>query len=56
MKKFIPYLLFSATTIHTFLGTTPVIAMSCDTHSDKVEVVCKGDDKCQETISESTVN
>ena len=57
MKKFIPYLLFSATTLHTFLGVSPVMAMGCSSHSDKVEVVCdEGDIKCQEKISISTIN
>ena len=57
MKKFIPYLLFSATTLHTFLGGSPVMAMGCSSHSDKVEVVCAEDDiKCQEKISISTIN
>ena len=57
MKKFIPYLLFSATTLHTFLGVSPVMAMGCSSHSDKVEVVCdEGDIKCQEEISISTIN
>ena len=57
MKKFIPYLLFSATTLHTFLGVSPVMAMGCSSHSDKVEVVCdEGDIECQEKISISTIN
>lgn len=57
MKKFIPYLLFSATTLHTFLGVSPVMAMGCSSHSDKVEVVCEESDiDCQEKISISTIN
>ena len=57
MKKFIPYLLFSATTLHTFLGVSPVMAMGCSSHSDKVEVVCEeGDIECQEKTSISTTN
>ena len=57
MKKFIPYLLFSATTLHTVLGISPVMAMGCSSHSDKAEVVCeKGDTDCEEKISPSTTN
>ena len=57
MKKFIPYLLFSATTLHTFLSVSPVMAMGCSSHSDKAEVVCeKGDTDCEENITASTIN
>ena len=57
MRKFIPYLLFSATILHAFLGASPVMAMGCSTHSDKAEVVCEdGDSKCKTKISESTLN
>ena len=57
MKKFIPYLLFLATTLHTFLGVSPVMAMGCSSHSDKAEVVCEGGDAdCEENISASTNN
>ena len=57
MKKFIPYLLFSATTLHTVLGVSPVIAMGCESHSDKADVVCEeGKTECQKKISTSTVN
>tara|TARA_Y100001968_G_scaffold238778_1_gene222199 strand:- start:440 stop:595 length:156 start_codon:yes stop_codon:yes gene_type:complete len=51
MKKFIPFLLFSATTLHTVLGISPVIAMGCSSHSDKTETVCeKEDNDCQQKI------
>ena len=57
MKKFIPYILFSATTLHTVLGVSPVIAMGCDSHSDKAEVVCEtGDTDCEEKNFASTIN
>ena len=57
MKKFIPYLLFSATTLHTFLGVSPVMAMGCSSHAGKSEVVCEeGDTDCEENISTSTIN
>ena len=57
MKKFIPYLLFSATTLHTVLGVSPVMAMGCSSHLDKVEVVCvEGETDCQEKVSASTIN
>ena len=57
MKKFIPYLLFSATTFHTFLGALPVTAMGCSAKTDKSEAVCKdGDISCQEEVSKSTIN
>ena len=57
MKKIIPYLLFSASTLYTFLGASPVMAMECSSHSDKVEVVCdEGDIECQKKISVSTIN
>ena len=57
MKKFIPYLLFSITTLHTVLGVSPVMAMSCSSHSDKAELVCEdGETDCEEKISASTIN
>ena len=57
MKKFIPYLLFSATTLHTVLGVSPIMAMACGSHSDKAEVVCKEKvTDCKENVSASTVN
>ncbi|WP_269608792.1 hypothetical protein [Prochlorococcus marinus] len=57
MKKIIPYLLFSATTLHTVLGVSPVMAMGCSSHLDKAEVVCEeGDAVCEENISASTIN
>ena len=57
MKKFIPYLLFSATTLHTVLGVSSVMAMGCGSHSDKVEAVCdEGDTDCEEKISDAIIN
>ncbi len=57
MKKLIPYLLFSATTLHTVLGFSSVMAMGCGSHTNEVEVVCEeGDTDCQEKISVSTIN
>ena len=57
MKKFIPYLLFTATTLHTVLGISPVIAMGCSSHSDKAEVVCEeGDTDCDENTSAYVIN
>ena len=57
MKKFIPYILFSAATLHTILGVSPVMAMGCSSHSDKTEVVCEeGDTDCEEKISVSAIN
>ena len=57
MKKFIPYLLFSATTLHTFLGASPVMSMGCGNHSDKAELECEVSDvQCQEKVSESSIN
>ena len=57
MKKFVPYLLFSVTTFHTFLVSSPVIAMGCDSHSDKSETICdEGDTKCFEKISSKSTN
>ena len=57
MKKFIPFLLFSATTFHTFLGALPVTAMSCGTEADNSEVVCKdGDENCEKDAFDSTIN
>ena len=57
MKKLIPYLLFSAATLHTVLGVSPVMAMGCDSHSDKAEVVCEArDTDCEEKIPTSTIN
>ena len=57
MKKFIPYLLFSATTLHTLLDVSPVMAMSCSSHSDEIEAVCKDDGTdCQNKIPRSSPN
>ena len=57
MKKFIPYLLFSVTTLHTVLGVLPVMAMGCGSHSDEAAVICEvGDTDCEETISASKIN
>ena len=57
MKKLIPYLLFSATTLHTILGVSPVMAMGCASHTGKSAVVCEeGDTDCQEKISASTID
>jgi len=57
MKKFIPYILFSATTLHTVLNVSPVMAMGCSPKSYKAEVVCEvGDTDCDEKISASTIN
>ncbi len=57
MKKLIPYLLFSAATLHIVLGVSSVMAMSCGSHSDKVEVICEErDTDCEENIAASTIN
>ena len=57
MKKFIPYLLFSVTSLHTVLVGSPVMAMGCGLHSDKVEIVCEeGDTDCEDNISASKIN
>ena len=57
MKKFIPYILFSASTLHTILGVSPVMAMGCGSHSDKAAVICEaGDTDCEKNISASTMN
>tara|TARA_B100000965_G_C19250432_1_gene608496 strand:- start:145 stop:318 length:174 start_codon:yes stop_codon:yes gene_type:complete len=57
MRKLIPYLLFSATTLHAVLGISPVSAMGCSSHSEKAEVVCEKDDiDCQEKIYNSTID
>ena len=57
MKKFIPYLLFSATTLHTLLGVSPVMAMGCGSDLGKGGIVCEeGDIECQEKVSTTTIN
>ena len=57
MKTFIPYLLFSATTLHTVLGMSPVMALGCVSHSDKAEVGCEErDTDCEKNISASIIN
>ena len=57
MKKFIPYLLLSATTLHTVLGVSPVMATGCGSYSDKADVVCAEEDNyCEEKISASKNN
>ena len=55
-EKFISYL-FSATTLHTVLGVSPVIAIGCGSQLEKVEVVCEeGDTECKEKIYTSTID
>ncbi len=57
MKKFIPYLFLSATTIHSFIGASPIMAMGCSSHSDKAEIICEDNkNKCQEKNSKSRIN
>tara|TARA_Y100001968_G_C19337898_1_gene707890 strand:- start:900 stop:1073 length:174 start_codon:yes stop_codon:yes gene_type:complete len=57
MKKFIPYLLLSATTLHTVLGNSPVMALGCDSHSDKTDIVCEeGDVDCKNKTTDSIIN
>ena len=57
MRKFVPYLLFSVTTLHTILGVAPVTAMGCTAHSDKAETVCEKDvDECKKKISSKKTN
>ena len=55
MKKFVTYLLFSATTLHAIIGGSPVMALGCGSHSDKVETVCEvGDIECIDNSSPKT--
>ncbi len=57
MKKFIPYLLFTVTTLHTVFGVSPVMAMGCGSHFDEAEIVCEAaDTDCEEKIPASTIN
>ena len=57
MKKFIPYLLFSATSFHAIIGISPATAMGCSSQSDKAEAVCEaGKVKCNEKTSSKAVN
>ena len=54
MKKFIPCLLFSATTLDIVLGVSPVMAMGCGTHPDKADIIYEEDEHdCQQKISAS---
>jgi len=53
MKKLIPFLLFSSTTLYSAINPLPVTAMGCNLHNDKSEVICKEDDKkCERKITE----
>ena len=57
MKKLVPFILFTATTLHTILGISPVMAMGCGSHSDKAKVVCEsGDVECEEKFSSQSSN
>ncbi len=57
MKKLISYLLFSMTTLHTILGLSPVMAMGCGVHLDKVEVDCSEEDiDCKKKIADTPNN
>ena len=56
MKKLIPILLFSATTLHTVIGVSPSMALGCDAHLNKSEVVCEDSDKQCKEKSESNID
>ena len=57
MKKLIPLLLLSSTTIYSTLGTLPVTAMGCGSSADKAEVVCaEGDIYCEKKQIENRIN
>ncbi len=57
MKKFIPYLFFSVTTLHTVLGVSSVMAIGCGSYIDETEVICKeADTDCQGKTSISSIN
>ena len=57
MKKLVPYILFSATALHTIIGISPIMAMSCSSHSNSVEVTCEeGDVDCKQNKLENSVN
>ena len=59
MKKFVPYLLFSVTTLHTILGSSPVMSMGCASHSDKSENICDADvngNECKEKTASNATN
>ena len=57
MKKLIPLLLLSSTTLSSTIGTSPVSAMGCSSSADKVEVVCaEGDIDCEKKQIENRIN
>ena len=57
MKKLIPLLLLSSTTIYSTIGTLPVTAMGCSSSADKAEVVCaEGDIYCEKKQIENRIN
>ena len=57
MKKLIPLLLLSSTTLYSTIVTLPVSAMGCNSSSKKAEVVCaEGDTACEKKIIENRIN
>tara|TARA_B100000579_G_C22468343_1_gene682212 strand:- start:395 stop:589 length:195 start_codon:yes stop_codon:yes gene_type:complete len=57
MKKLIPLLLLSSTTLYSTISTLPVTAMGCSSSSDKAEVPCaEGDIDCEKKQIENRIN
>tara|TARA_B100000965_G_C19407373_1_gene676082 strand:+ start:488 stop:661 length:174 start_codon:yes stop_codon:yes gene_type:complete len=57
MKKLIPLLLLSFATLYSTIGTLPVVAMGCNSSTDKTEVVCdEGDNDCEKKLIKNRIN
>ena len=57
MKKLIPLLLLSSSTLYSTIGTLPAKAMGCSSSTNKVEVVCaEGDIDCEKKLIENRIN
>ena len=57
MKKLIPLLTLSTLTISSTIGKVPVIAMGCNSSTNKAEVVCvEGNIDCEKKQIEDRIN
>ena len=57
MKKLIPLLLLSSTTLLSAIGTLPVSAMGCNSSAEKEEVFCAENEiDCKKKQTENRIN
>jgi len=57
MKKLIPLLLLSSSTLYSAIGVLPVSAMGCNSSTNKDEVSCvEGDIDCETKLIHNRIN